>query len=101
MEAPIFNQAECNKIKSSQITPQMICAGYERHANNGKKPCRGDSGGPLRCLLPKNGTSEGTLKLVGVVSWGYKCEGYVLNLGPGVYARVTSVRKWIESVAGI
>lgn len=79
----------------------MICAGYEIHANNGKKPCTGDSGGPLACLLPKNGSPEKTLQLVGVVSWGYSCSPPVLNLGPGIYARVTSVHKWIESVAGI
>lgn len=96
VEVPIVNQDECNKVYPSQITPQMICAGY--FGEKGRKDtCRGDSGGPLRCFHTKNGTK--TLLLVGVVSWGYEdCGGSTI---PGVYARVTSVRKWIESVTGI
>lgn len=66
-----------------------------------KDACSGDSGGSLRCLLPKNGTSNETLQLVGVVSWGYSCGPPIENSGPGVYARVTAARKWIESVTGI
>lgn len=72
----------------------MICAGYL--GEGGKDSCKGDSGGPLRCYHTENDTE--TLLLIGVVSWGHACgdQDY-----PGVYARVTSVRKWIETVAGI
>lgn len=72
----------------------MICAGY---SEGGKDSCNGDSGGPLKCKYKKNGRR--TLLLIGVVSFGsIPCA----EAGkPGVYARVTAVRKWIETVTGI
>lgn len=74
----------------------MICAGYIQ--GSGKDACGGDSGGPLRCFHTKNHRTN-TLLLVGVVSWGDSECGS--SAKPGVYARVTSARKWIESVTGI
>lgn len=67
----------------------MICAGYR---DGGIDHCYGDSGGPL--VEDHNGH----VRLIGVVSFAKGCAkpNY-----PGVYARVSSVRRWIESVTGI
>ena len=54
----------------------MICAGEE-----GKDACQNDSGGPL--------TKDG--EIIGIVSWGSGCGRL-----PGVYARVTHVKDWID-----
>ncbi|GAB0100791.1 hypothetical protein DMENIID0001_168790 [Sergentomyia squamirostris] len=83
VEVPKVSQSSCNASYTGKITDQMICAGY---TEGGKDSCFGDSGGPL--------IFNGSL-LVGVVSWGYGCArpNY-----PGVYARVASVRNWIDSV---
>lgn len=65
----------------------MICAGDLR--NGGIDSCQGDSGGPFI----QNGVNG--KQLTGIVSWGYQCatRGY-----PGVYARVSSFRLWLDSV---
>ncbi|XP_039765594.1 vitellin-degrading protease-like [Pararge aegeria] len=63
------------------ITPTMICAGMPE---GGKDACQGDSGGPL--------VNSG--KLAGIVSWGLGCArpNY-----PGVYAKVSALREWIDN----
>lgn len=83
---PIENDDVCsNKYQGlNEITNAMICAGYEQ---GGKDSCQSDSGGPLICLF------NGKATLAGVVSWGIGCgtPGF-----PGVYARVSRVREWID-----
>ncbi|TMW39206.1 hypothetical protein DOY81_015714, partial [Sarcophaga bullata] len=81
-EVPIVNQDLCNRQMGYRITKRMICAGFQ---SGGIDACTKDSGGPLIA----NG------KLIGIVSWGDDC---ALPNKPGVYARVSELRGWIENV---
>lgn len=85
---PVANQDYCNKQYQGQVTPRMICAGFEE---GGKDSCQGDSGGPLLGFNEKSGDPF----LVGVVSWGRGCAQAKY---PGVYGRVSSVVTWIKKV---
>jgi trypsin len=89
----IISNAECAKIydftpcvgcaKMFNVTDTNICAGGQLN----KDFCEGDSGGPL--IVNQNGKDV----LVGLASWGNGCG----NLGfPGVYARVSSARAFID-----
>uniref|UniRef100_A0A8D2ZSN2 Peptidase S1 domain-containing protein n=1 Tax=Scophthalmus maximus TaxID=52904 RepID=A0A8D2ZSN2_SCOMX len=80
----IIEQADCQQSYGNVLTPNMMCAGY---MEGGKDTCLGDSGGPLTCRR-----LSGQWFIAGVTSWGHGCG----RMGfPGVYTRVTSVRKWI------
>ncbi|XP_067458848.1 chymotrypsinogen 2-like isoform X2 [Thunnus thynnus] len=79
---PLLTNSECRRFFGSSITSKMICAGA-----NGTSSCSGDSGGPLVCQ------KAGAWTLVGVVSFGSAdCD----TMSPGVYARVTALRAWID-----
>ena len=82
------------------VNQDEICAGIP-HTNQsplnqngrpvtsaGKDACQGDSGGPLICDI------NDTATLMGVVSWGIKCnqEGF-----PGVYSNVIYFHDWIQN----
>lgn len=69
------------------VTEDMMCA-YEE----GKDACQGDSGGPLFLDNDEDGDI-----LLGIVSWGTQCADPDY---PGVYARVTSAKPWIEEIMG-
>ncbi|XP_060934786.1 transmembrane protease serine 9 [Limanda limanda] len=82
----IIEQADCQQSYGNVLTPNMMCAGY---MEGGRDTCLGDSGGPLTCRKP-----SGQWFIAGVTSWGHGCG----RIGfPGVYTRVTSVRKWIST----
>uniref|UniRef100_A0AAV2KZX4 Transmembrane protease serine 9 n=1 Tax=Knipowitschia caucasica TaxID=637954 RepID=A0AAV2KZX4_KNICA len=82
----IIEQADCQLSYGNVLSPNMMCAG---HMDGGKDTCLGDSGGPLACREP-----SGQWFIAGVTSWGHGCG----RIGfPGVYTRMTSMRKWISS----
>ena len=82
-----MSNTECctspNKYRCCEITDDMICA-----ADKSRRPCYGDSGGPI--MINENGLYT----VIGVVSWGWTCyeDGF-----PGVFSRVTSNLYWIMS----
>ncbi|OWZ23096.1 Serine protease trypsin-like protein [Phytophthora megakarya] len=84
VDVPLVNNTACAKVLDVDAT--MVCAGGELDMDS----CQGDSGGPL--ILEK--TTEDLL--IGVVSWGNGCgrAGY-----PGVYARVSVAKEWLDNVA--
>ncbi|XP_030582099.1 chymotrypsin A-like [Archocentrus centrarchus] len=79
---PLLTNDECRNYWGSKISDVMICAGA-----SGASSCMGDSGGPLVCQ------NSGVWTLVGIVSWG---SGTCSTSMPGVYARVTKLRAWID-----
>ncbi|XP_029002506.1 transmembrane protease serine 9 [Betta splendens] len=82
----IIEQAECQESYGAVLTSNMMCAGY---MEGGRDTCLGDSGGPLTCRQ-----LSGQWFIAGVTSWGHGCG----RIGfPGVYTRVTSVRKWLST----
>ncbi|KAM4575485.1 transmembrane protease serine 9 [Fundulus diaphanus] len=82
----IIEQDDCRPSYGNGLTPNMMCAGF---MEGGRDSCLGDSGGPLTCRH-----HFGQWFIAGVTSWGHGCgrTGF-----PGVYTRVTSVRKWIST----
>ncbi|XP_053547477.1 suppressor of tumorigenicity 14 protein [Bombina bombina] len=89
-EIRIINQTECNKFLDDQLTVRMICAGF---LTGGIDACQGDSGGPLSSV-----ENNGKVYLAGIVSWG---EGCARRNKPGVYTKVSKMRDWIKTNAGL
>uniref|UniRef100_A0A8C2SW66 chymotrypsin n=1 Tax=Coturnix japonica TaxID=93934 RepID=A0A8C2SW66_COTJA len=81
---PLLTNAQCKEYWGFRIYNVMVCAGAD-----GSSSCMGDSGGPLVCQ------KDGAWTLVGIVSWG---SSTCSTSTPGVYARVTELREWIDSV---
>ncbi len=87
---PIVSNATANKPQSynGDITGQMLAAGLK---DGGKDSCQGDSGGPL---VIRQG---GKWLQVGVVSWGHGC---ARPNNYGIYARLSSLKAWIDERMG-
>ncbi|KAJ0397581.1 hypothetical protein ATCC90586_005145 [Pythium insidiosum] len=85
VNVPVVDQATCAKVL--KVDGTMLCAGGRANQDS----CQGDSGGPLTAQV------SGREALIGVVSWGNGCglAGY-----PGVYARVSTAKGWIDSALG-
>ncbi|XP_031573700.1 CUB and peptidase domain-containing protein 2-like isoform X2 [Actinia tenebrosa] len=85
VSVPIVSLKSCQRAYPQKIHQQsMVCAGYDQ---GGKDSCQNDSGGPMVC------ESNGRFYLEGVVSWG---EGCAWERKYGVYAKVRSLRQWID-----
>ncbi|KAM9678233.1 serine protease 48-like [Trichechus inunguis] len=93
-EVPVINHKACDRLynpvgiylpgSEPVIKEDMICAG---NTNSMKDSCKGDSGGPLSCLI------DNVWIQIGLVSWGIGC-GQTL---PGVYTSVIYYQKWINA----
>ncbi|XP_048450910.1 transmembrane protease serine 9-like isoform X2 [Rhincodon typus] len=84
----IIADSTCRRIY--RITERMLCAGF---LTGGVDSCEGDSGGPLACMQP-----DGIWLLAGIVSFGFECARPNF---PGVYARVTALRDWVQEQTGV
>jgi len=91
VNVPVVPTSECreDKMYGAGITDQMLCAGF---AEGGQDACQGDSGGPLVKRVPQ---ADGSFidYHVGVVSFGRGC---ARENKPGVYARTSEARSFIE-----
>jgi secreted trypsin-like serine protease len=86
---PMTTLETCQAAFGALVTPRMICAGLPQ---GGVDACQGDSGGPLLVVA-----SGGASLLAGATSWG---EGCAEPGKPGVYARVTALISWVETILG-
>ncbi|XP_021172130.2 suppressor of tumorigenicity 14 protein homolog [Fundulus heteroclitus] len=86
----MINDTVCEQVMQSMITSRMLCSGF---LSGGVDACQGDSGGPLVCF-----EESGKWFQAGVVSWG---EGCARRNKPGIYTRVTKLRKWIKETTGV
>uniref|UniRef100_A0A3B4F895 Plasminogen n=1 Tax=Pundamilia nyererei TaxID=303518 RepID=A0A3B4F895_9CICH len=84
---PIIENKVCNlpEYLNGRVQNNEMCAGY---IEGGADSCRGDSGGPLVCY------EQNKFVVQGVTSWGLGCAN---AMKPGVYARVSKFKDWIDT----
>lgn len=89
VDVPLVSRERANApgAYNGDINESMIAAGYDQ---GGKDSCQGDSGGPL---VTKN--ADGSLTLIGVVSFG---EGCARAKKFGIYSNVAYANEWIQSI---
>ncbi|GAB0087375.1 hypothetical protein DMENIID0001_016720 [Sergentomyia squamirostris] len=92
----ILPDKDCNNtFKESRIeegiTDSQICAGSN---STMKTTCEGDSGGPLSFYIYRPRISLNIYYIVGVTSYGEKCD----SKSPTLYTRVSSYLDWIEGI---
>ena len=80
---------EAYKVYKISVKHNKVCAVHPERVD-GRDACQGDSGGPLQRI------EDGAL--IGVVSFGLGCAKAEY---PGIYARVSSVRSWIRTIAHV
>ncbi|XP_065223074.1 trypsin-1-like [Planococcus citri] len=95
LEVPIIPTNDCrinysHRNASFSVTDNMMCAGGIK----GQDTCMGDSGGPLQIDLD----GLGTMKVVGIVSWGGGCSDEPDY--PTVYTRIDRYKHWIHDNIG-
>ncbi|CAK4099188.1 unnamed protein product [Aphanomyces euteiches] len=83
-QVTIWPTSTCNDALREVDAATMLCAGGKN-----QDTCHGDSGGPLTVMI--NNHEE----LAGLTSWGLGCakQGY-----PGVYARLSVAKNFVESI---
>ncbi|KAK1942343.1 Trypsin [Phytophthora citrophthora] len=84
VEVPLWDDKNC--MKAMGADKSMVCAGWIA----GKDSCEGDSGGPL---VLESDTQD---VLIGLTSFGPDPCG--TEGSPGVYARISHARSWIDSI---
>jgi len=97
VDIPLVDSFTCNsKLKNAlnnqnrgvgdrfKLDSSEICAGAEV----GKDACTGDGGSPLVCQA-----QSGRWTVMGLVTWGVGCASEL----PGVYARISHFRDWINA----
>ena len=92
VEIPVQSVMMANRAISydGMITASMLPAGF---IEGGKDACIGDSGGPL---VVRDKLTHDFVQ-IGIVSWGEQC---ALAYKFGIYTRVSSYYRWIQSVVG-
>jgi len=85
-QIPQFDFDACNTIYNSDLTNNMICAGFD---TGEKDTCQGDSGGPILYF----NTSDDTYYQTGITSFGNGCAEAD---NPGVYTRAANYLDWIN-----
>ncbi len=91
VDVPLVSLSDASADYAQTLSSDQLAAGVR--GVGGKDACQGDSGGPLVVSDP----STGDAVLVGVVSWGNGCADADY---PGMYARVSSFRSFIDENLG-